>query len=109
MAAFTVPRQTFHGPGSLENLKELKGKKAVIVTGGGSMKRFGFLEKSMALLADAGIATAVFEGVEADPSVETVMRGVEFFNRENPDLIIGLGGCSAIAGKTGCHGTKRPG
>lgn len=40
MAAFTVPRQTFHGPGSLENLKELKGKKAVIVTGGGSMKRF---------------------------------------------------------------------
>lgn len=96
MAAFTVPRQTFHGPGSLENLKELKGKKAVIVTGGGSMKRFGFLEKSMALLADAGIATAVLEGVEADPSVETVMRGVEFFNRENPDLIIGLGGCSAI-------------
>lgn len=96
MASFTVPRQTFHGAGSLDNLKELSGQKAVIVTGGGSMKRFGFLEKTITLLQEAGIASVVFEGVEADPSVETVMRGVEILNREKPDLIIGLGGCSAI-------------
>ena len=46
MSSFIVPRQTYHGPGSLENLKELNGQKAVIVTGGGSMKRFGFLDKT---------------------------------------------------------------
>lgn len=96
MASFTVPRQTFHGAGSLANLKELSGKKAVIVTGGSSMKRFGFIAKTIALLEEAGIASVLFEGVESDPSVETVMRGVELFNNENPDLIIGLGGCSAI-------------
>ncbi len=96
MASFTVPRQTFHGPGSLESLKEVGGRKAVIVTGGGSMKRLGFLEKTINLLREVGIEAAVFEGVEADPSVSTVMRGVEMFKAENPDLIIGLGGCSAI-------------
>lgn len=96
MSSFIVPRKTYHGLGSLENLKEVEGQKAVIVTGGGSMKRFGFLDKTIDLLKEAGIASAVFEGVEADPSVETVMRGVDFFNREKPDLIVGLGGCSAI-------------
>ena len=96
MSSFIVPRKTYHGPGSLENLKEVEGQKAVIVTGGGSMKRFGFLDKTIELLQEAGISSVVFEGVEADPSVETVMKGVDFFNREKPDLIIGLGGCSAI-------------
>lgn len=96
MASFIVPRKTFHGPGSLENLKEVGGRKAVIVTGGGSMKRFGFLDKTVEILKGSGIDSVVFEGVEADPSVTTVMRGVELLNMENPDLIIGLGGCSAI-------------
>ncbi|WP_028585578.1 iron-containing alcohol dehydrogenase [Desulfogranum mediterraneum] len=96
MSSFIVPRHTYHGPGSLENLKEVRAKKAVIVTGGSSMKRFGFLEKTIALLEEADIASVVFEGVESDPSVTTVMKGVDLFNRENPDLIIGLGGCSAI-------------
>lgn len=96
MSSFIVPRKTFHGLGSLENLKEIEGQKAVIVTGGGSMKRFGFLDKTIKLLEEAGISSVVFEGVEADPSVETVIKGLDLFNRENPDLIIGLGGCSAI-------------
>lgn len=96
MSSFIVPRHTYHGAGSLENLKTVSGKKAVIITGGSSMKREGFLEKTITLLTEAGIESAVFEGVESDPSVETVMKGVKFFNQENPDLIIGLGGCSAI-------------
>ena len=40
MARFTLPRDLYHGAGSLEELKNLKGKKAVVVVGGGSMKRF---------------------------------------------------------------------
>ena len=43
MARFTLPRDLYHGKGSLAELKNLKGKKAVLVVGGGSMKRFGFL------------------------------------------------------------------
>lgn len=96
MSSFVVPRTTHHGLGSIENLKTVKAHKAVIVTGSGSMKKFGFLDKTIGLLKEAGVSSVVFEGVEADPSVDTVMKGVEFFNREQPDLIVGLGGCSAI-------------
>jgi alcohol dehydrogenase len=96
MASFIVPHVMYHGAGSLANLKSIKGKKAVIVTGAGSMRRLGFIDKTQALLKEAGIISAVFDGVEADPSVKTVLRGFEFMKQEKPDLIIGLGGCSAI-------------
>ena len=45
MARFTLPRDIYHGKGCLEELKNLKGKKAVLVVGGGSMKRQGFLDQ----------------------------------------------------------------
>ncbi len=45
MARFTLPRDLYYGENALEALKDFKGKKAVIVMGGGSMKRFGFLDK----------------------------------------------------------------
>ena len=38
MARFTLPRDLYHGKGSLEALKSFKGERAVICVGGGSMK-----------------------------------------------------------------------
>lgn len=96
MAKFIVPKEIFHGLGSLENLKELNGKKAVIVIGGNSVKANGSLERTENYLKEAGISSVVFSGVEADPSIDTVKRGAEFFTQEQPDVIVGLGGCSAI-------------
>ena len=75
MARFTLPRDVYHGKGALENLKALKGKKAVIVVGGGSMKRFGFLDKAENYLKEAGFEVMIIDGVEPDPSVTTVMNG----------------------------------
>ena len=75
MARFTLPRDLYHGKGSLEELKNLKGERAVVVVGGGFMKRFGFLDQAVSYLKEAGMEVKLFEGVEADPSVETVMRG----------------------------------
>ena len=46
MARFTLPRDLYHGKGALEALKTFEGKKAIICVGGGSMKRFGFLERA---------------------------------------------------------------
>lgn len=96
MARFTLPRDLYHGKGSLEVLKTLKGKRAIIVVGGGSMKRFGFLEKVEGYLKEAGIKTLLFEGVEPDPSVETVMKGAEIMREFQPDLIVAMGGGSPI-------------
>ncbi|MFA8435489.1 MAG: iron-containing alcohol dehydrogenase [Marinifilaceae bacterium] len=96
MAKFIVPKDVFHGLGSLENLKEVKGNKAVIVIGGSSVKKNGSLERTQNYLKEAGIESVVFSGVEADPSIDTVLKGAEFFTQEQPDVIVGLGGCSAI-------------
>ncbi|SHK56404.1 Alcohol dehydrogenase, class IV [Clostridium cavendishii DSM 21758] len=96
MARFTLPRDIYHGQGSLEVLKTLKGKRAIIVVGGGSMKKFGFLEKVENYLREAGIETILFEGVEPDPSVETVMKGAQVMREFEPDWIVAMGGGSPI-------------
>ena len=96
MARFTLPRDIYHGKGCLEELKNLKGKKAFLVVGGGSMKRQGFLDKAVNYLKEGGMEVEVFEGVEPDPSVETVMRGAEVMRKFEPDWIVSMGGGSPI-------------
>ncbi len=96
MTRFTLPRDLYHGKGSIDALKELKGKRAIVVVGGGSMKRFGFLDKVCENLKAAGMQVQLFEGVEPDPSVETVMRGAEAMREFQPDWIVAIGGGSPI-------------
>jgi len=96
MARFTLPRDIYFGSGCLDILKTIKGKKAVIVIGGGSIKRSGFLDKIEGYLKEANIETKLIEGVEPDPSVETVMNGAAIMREFQPDLIIGVGGGSPI-------------
>ncbi|WP_459481963.1 iron-containing alcohol dehydrogenase [Clostridium saccharoperbutylacetonicum] len=96
MARFTLPRDLYHGEGALEVLKTLKGKKAFVVVGGGSMKKFGFLQKVENYLKEAGMEVELFEGVEPDPSVETVMKGAEAMRNFEPDWIVSIGGGSPI-------------
>ncbi len=91
MARFTLPRDLYHGKGSLEEIKNLKGKKAIVVVGGGSMKRFGFLDRVEAYLKEAGLEVKLFEGVEPDPSVETVMKGAQMMREFEPDWIVAIG------------------
>ena len=96
MARFTLPRDLYHGKGSLEVLKTLEGKRAMVCVGGGSMKKFGFLDRAVGYLKEAGMEVEVFEGIEADPSVETVMRGADAMLKFQPDWIIAMGGGSPI-------------
>ena len=96
MARFTLPRDLYHGKGSLDELKNLKGKKAIVVVGGGSMKRFGFLDKAVNNLKEAGMEVRLFENVEPDPSVETVMKGAVAMREFEPDWIVAMGGGSPI-------------
>lgn len=96
MKRFTLPRDMYYGENALEILKSLEGKKAVVVLGGGSMKRFGFLDKIVNYLEEAGMETALFENVEPDPSVETVMAGAKMMQEFQPDWIVAVGGGSPI-------------
>lgn len=96
MARFTLPRDLYHGKGSLEVLKTLTGKKAVICVGGGSMKRGGFLQKAEDYLHEAGMEVKLIEGIESDPSIETVMNGAAIMQEFEPDWIVAMGGGSPI-------------
>ena len=96
MQRFTNPRDIYHGKGALEALKTLQGKRAIICVGGGSMKRFGFLQKAEDYLKEAGMDVMLFEGIEPDPSVTTVMKGAAIMQEFKPDWIVAIGGGSPI-------------
>ena len=96
MQRFTLPRDMYHGKGALEALKTLEGKKAIVCVGGGSMRRGGFLDRAVAYLKEAGMEVRLFEGIESDPSVETVMRGADEMLAFEPDWIVAMGGGSPI-------------
>lgn len=96
MKGFSVPREIVYGEGSLERLKTLEGKKATLVTGGNSMKKFGFLEQAKKYLEEAGMEVQIIDGVEPDPSIETCKRGGREMAEFGPDWIVAIGGGSSL-------------
>ena len=84
------------GQGCLEYIKSIDCKKAAIVIGGSSMEKSGILSRVEELFHEAGADTCVIRGVEPDPSFATVLRGASEMCEFGPDLIVGLGGGSAM-------------
>ena len=98
MARFTLPRDLYFGSGAMNELAVLGKtcKRAMVVTGGSSMKKSGALDRLEAILKKAGLKVKLFEGVEPDPSVETVMKGAKAMAAFQPDVIVAIGGGSPI-------------
>jgi len=96
LSSFRIPKDIIFGENALEYLASLEGKKAILVTGGSSMKRFGFLDEAKKQLEKANMEVEIFDGVEANPSVETVDKGAKAMIDFNPDWIIAIGGGSAL-------------
>lgn len=96
MGNFKIPGDIVFGKESFSHLSTLKGNKAIIVTGGSSMKKFGFLDQAKKYLEDGGFTVEIFEGVEENPSVETVLKGKEAMLKFEPDWIVAIGGGSPM-------------
>ncbi|MBM7587652.1 alcohol dehydrogenase class IV [Bacillus pakistanensis] len=96
MNRFTIPRDIYFGENSLDKLKELEGKKAALVIGGGSIKKTGNLERIQGLLLEGGIENRVIEGINTEPTVQMVKEGVDILNNFEPDWVIGIGGGSVM-------------
>lgn len=96
MARFTLPRDIYHGTDAMAVLKTLEGKRAIICTGGGSARRNGSLGRAEAYLKEAGMEVKIYEGIESDPSVETVEKGAQVMLDFQPDWIVAIGGGSPI-------------
>ena len=93
------PTRLIFGAGVLTRLGEVVikyGKKALIVTGGGSVKRNGTFDQAVASLKAAGIAFAECDGVEPNPRISTVRRGAQIARNADCEVIIALGGGSVM-------------
>ncbi len=76
------------------------GKKALLVTGRLAMRKTGILDSVMGIIEREGISLALFDRVEHDPCLETVNQGIRIAREKKSDIVIGLGGGSAMdAGK----------
>ncbi|TYC88376.1 iron-containing alcohol dehydrogenase [Acetobacterium wieringae] len=93
---FRVPKDIVFGEGALSYLAGLEGKRATLVTGGSSMRKNGFLDEAKVQLEKAGMEVSVFDGVEPNPSIETVIRGGKEMAEFGPDWIVAIGGGSAL-------------
>ena len=95
MNSFRTAGEIVTGRGALGCLGERAaalGSKALLGTGRSAMRKAGVTDRALACLGNA----TLLEGVEHDPDVGTVDAGREVLRREGCDLVIGLGGGSAI-------------
>ena len=96
---YHIPTKILFGPGSLGQLakQKLPGNKALIVISSGtSMKKFGYLEKVVALLGKAGVEAVVFDRILPNPIHKHVMEGAVVARKHECDFVVGLGGGSSI-------------
>lgn len=94
-----IPTKILFGAGELNNLHthKMPGKKAMIVISSGKSARAnGYLARTEEQLKLAGIETAVYDKVEANPLKSTVMSGGAFAKENGCDFIVALGGGSSI-------------
>jgi hypothetical protein len=96
---FYLPTKIIFGSGSLAQLGlEAKkiGQRAILVTGSSSMRKAGVLNRVTNNLKANGINVSVFDKVEPNPRSSTVDEGSKMARQQKADLIIGLGGGSAM-------------
>lgn len=96
---FHNPTHIIFGTGTLSQLGEVArrhGKKALLVTGGGSVKRSGTFGRAVKSLTDAGVTVFECAGVEPNPRISSVKRGAAIARKNKCALVIALGGGSTM-------------
>ncbi|MFW5651810.1 MAG: bifunctional acetaldehyde-CoA/alcohol dehydrogenase [Acetivibrio ethanolgignens] len=98
MQWFKVPSKIYFEAGSIAYLTKMPNiSKAFIVTDP-AMTQLGYVNKILYQLRNREeyVHCEIFDQVEPDPSLDTIMKGVDSMNQFQPDVIIALGGGSAI-------------
>lgn len=98
-SSFVSPREIFYGPGAIEVLATIPGKRVFIVTDR-IVRGLGLVERVEKILHTKKAETTVFDRLEAEPEKSTVWSIFPLAQDFQPDLFIGLGGGSCMdAGK----------
>ncbi|UTL71837.1 iron-containing alcohol dehydrogenase [Bacillus halotolerans] len=93
------PTKLIFGKGQLEQLrKEVKqyGKNVLLVYGGGSIKRNGLYDQVTGILKEEGAAVYELPGVEPNPRLATVEKGIDLCRQHDIDFLLAVGGGSVI-------------
>ncbi|MEH7725823.1 iron-containing alcohol dehydrogenase [Bacillus altitudinis] len=93
------PTKLMFGKGQLDGLKsELAryGKRVLLVYGGGSIKKNGLYDKVISALNEAEADVFELSGVEPNPRLTTVQKGIDICQNENIDFLLAVGGGSVI-------------
>ena len=96
---YDIPTKVYFGKGQLNQLADIVqvyGQRVLLVYGGGSIQRNGIYDAAVAQLKKAGKKYTELSGVEPNPSIHTVEKGVMLCQREQIDMLVAIGGGSAI-------------
>ena len=96
---YSIPTKVFFGKDQINVLgSQIKayGTKVLLVYGGGSIKRNGLYNKVTEILNKENISFWELSGVEPNPRITTVRRGVEICRKNSVDLVLPIGGGSTI-------------
>ena len=108
-----IPTRILFGCGEIKKLatEKMPGKKAMIVISGGtSMKKYGYLDKVINYLKENNVESIVFDKILPNPIKQHVMEAAQLCRQEKCDMIVGLGGGSSIdSAKAIAYGVKYDG
>ena len=94
-----IPTQIFFGPDQAEAFATAAarlGKHALLVTGGGTVERLGYLATVSGALRAAGVEVTRFTGIEPNPEAATINRAVQVLREAKADFVVALGGGSVM-------------
>ena len=94
-----IPTKVYFGKGAISHLKESLlpfGKNVLLAYGGGSIKKIGLYDEVMKILNEGGFNVTECAGIEPNPRIESVEKGVKLCKENNIDVVLAVGGGSTI-------------
>jgi alcohol dehydrogenase class IV len=92
---FKLRSKVYFNKESMQLLEQIKGSRAFIVSDS-IMETLGYLQTAVDYLNKAGISSIVFSGVRPDPDVNVITEGLKLYEKSDADVLVALGGGSAI-------------
>ena len=94
-----IPTRIYFGKGQISHLAEALapfGRKVLLTYGGGSIKKIGLYDEVMRILLKEGFTVTELSGIEPNPRIESVEKGVRLCRENHIDVILAVGGGSTI-------------
>jgi alcohol dehydrogenase class IV len=92
---FKLKSKVYFNKESMQLLEQIKGSRAFIVSDS-IIEKLGYLKTAVDHLSKAGISSIVFSGVRPDPDVEVITQGLKLYEESDADVLVAIGGGSAI-------------